>query len=299
MFSYLQLIVILQNEFNAKIVHQPFAVDMALTGFSPISQTTTNSVSWMRLQELDWSSIQSSVVIAATEFVPPTHAKSTVVTVNNPRLVFAKLLQRFAVRFKEPTIHPTTVIGENCNIPNSVSIGCFTTIGDNVTIGEDSVIRNNVTINDDMQIGDRVIIKSGAVIGEEGFGFDHEEDGSPFRVPHIGLVIIGADVEIGSLTTVCRGTLGNTEICDYAKIDDHVHIAHNVIIGERTIIAACAEISGSVIVDNDVWIGPGSVVTNGVHISKDCYIGIGTNVMTNASPGTKLIGFPGKHMPKF
>ena len=296
MIKYKKLISLLQAEFGGKCIHQFFKEDHTLVGFSPITKTEEYTISWMRSQELDWETVRASVVIADEKLVLPANLRATIVIVENPRLVIAKLIQRLAVKRKVADVHPSTIIGNNCSIPKSTSIGCFTVVGHNVIIGEDCFIGNNVTINENTRIGDRVVIKSGAVIGEEGFGFDYENDGTPVRIPHIGSVIIGNDVEIGSQSTVCRGTIGDTEICDYAKIDDHVHISHNVLIGKRAMIIACAEISGSVCIGDDVWIAPNASITNSVNIGSKSFIGIGSAIGTNIEPGAKMFGNPARQI---
>lgn len=118
------------------------------------------------------------------------------------------------------------------------------TLNKGVVVGAETVIENNVVVGAGVEIGARCVVKSGAVIGEDGFGFERDELGRPIRLIHLGSVVIGDDVEIGSLATVCRGTLGNTVIEDFAKIDDHVHIAHNVVVRTAALITACAEVSG-------------------------------------------------------
>ena len=148
----------------------------------------------------------------------------------NPRLAFAKVVKKFFVEYKPPSIHETSIISNVVDIHPSVSIGAHCVVGSGIFIGEVTVIKNNVIISENIQIGKFCYIKSGAVIGEEGFGFDFEDDKSPVRLPHLGSVKIGNHVEIGANTVISRGTLNNTLIADKVKIDDLVFIAHNVII---------------------------------------------------------------------
>ena len=134
----------------------------------------------------------------------------------NPRLAFARALEwldafaGFACDKTPPRVDPTAVIGQYCVIGPGVSIGAHTRVGNGVTIAANATI------------GAHCVIKSGAVIGEDGFGFERAEDGLPVRLLHLGSVLIGDHVEIGSLTTICRGTLRSTIIEDHAKIDDHL-----------------------------------------------------------------------------
>lgn len=143
-------------------------------------------------------------------------------------------------------------------------------------------------------IGDDCIIKSGAVIGQDGFGFERDESDLPFRIKHLGKVIIGNNVEVGSGTTVCKGTLNDTIINDYVKIDDHVHIAHNVIIKKGAMIIACAEISGGVVINENAWIGPNASIIQKLVIGKKSIVGIGANVIKSVADFTVVAGNPAK-----
>lgn len=207
---------------------------------------------------------------------------------SSPRLDFARALNildkqvGFEWSSDVADIHPTAKIGQFC------------VIGHGVKIGANTVICNNVTIGDEVEIGQNCRIKSGAVIGEEGFGFERDDEGSPIRLPHIGTVVIGNDVEIGSLTTVCRGTLSNTVISNGAKIDDHVHIAHNVIVGSNSFVIACAEISGGVKIGERAWIAPGASVLNQLAIGDDAIIGLGAVVVKSVPASSTVAGNPAK-----
>lgn len=161
-------------------------------------------------------------------------------------------------------------------------------------IGADSLIHNNVVIGDGVRVGARCVIKSGAVIGEEGFGFERDELGRPIRLIHLGSVLIGDDVEIGSLTTVCRGTLDDTVIEDFSKIDDHVHIAHNVRVGRSALITACAEVSGGAVIGDEAWLGPNVSVIQKVRIGGKSLVGIGSNVIRDVPLGATVAGNPAK-----
>ena len=206
----------------------------------------------------------------------------------NPRLDFARLLARldsevgFLWSEMPPQIHPSARIGKNVVIANGVTVGADTVIGHNVVIGRE------------VAIGERCNIKSCAVIGEEGFGFERDENGMAVRLPHIGTVVIGNDVEVGSLTTICRGTLDNTVICDGVKIDDHVHIAHNIQIDQHAFIIACAEISGGVKIGKRAWIAPGASVLNQLSVGDDAVVGLGAVVVKNVESGVTVVGNPAR-----
>jgi len=199
----------------------------------------------------------------------PDHARGliTVLASEHPRLDFARLLRLLLdesafVPAASPRIHPTATIGRNV------------VLGMGVQIGERTVVGHNVVIGDEVRIGRFSIIKSGAVIGEDGFGFERDEAGVPIRIPHLGSVVIGDHVEIGSLTTVCRGTLDDTVIEDFAKIDDHVHVAHNCRIATKALVIACAELSGGTVVGESAWVAPNASVLEKVTIGDRATIGL-------------------------
>lgn len=211
-----------------------------------------------------------------------------VIESSNPRLDFARALAwidsqaGFSRPTDPPQVHPTARIGAGSVLANGVQIGAHTVVHHNAVIGEGVII------------GERCVIKSCAVIGEDGFGFERDEHGMPVRLVHLGTVRIGNDVEIGSLTTVCRGTLSDTVIEDHAKIDDHVHIAHNVQLRRGAMVVACAEVSGGVEVGEQSWIGPNATVIQQVMIGRRALVGIGANVIRNVGEGVTVAGNPAK-----
>lgn len=207
---------------------------------------------------------------------------------NEPRLDFARALSfitetvGFLWSESDPYIHPTARIGKNVFL------------GRGVKIGANTIIFHNVVIGDEVEIGEHCVIKSCAVIGEDGFGFERDVNGKAVRLPHLGQVIIGNDVEIGSLTTVCRGTIGNTILRNGCKIDDHVHIAHNVDVGEDAFVIACAEISGGVQIGQRAWIAPNATVLNQVTIGIDAVVGLGAVVLKSIPSNGIFVGNPAK-----
>lgn len=231
-----------------------------------------------------------ALVLVSDEFDYNEKSTYSIIKVKNPRLSFAKVVNQFFIKKNIERIHPSSNIGENCKIDNTISIGANCTIGDNVSIGKNSVINNNVVIYDNTTIGDNCYIKSGAVIGEDGFGFDFEEDGTPIRIPHIGNVTMGNDVEVGSNSVIVRGTLNNTIIEDNVKIDDQVFIAHNCRIGQNTVVIAFAEISGSVVIGKNCWIGPNCSIIQKVKIGDNSTIGIGSVITNDIESNKKIMG---------
>ncbi len=183
---------------------------------------------------------------------------------------------------KELSIYPRVTLGSHVRIGDRVTLYPGVIIGDGVILGDDIVLHAGVSVREGVRIGNRVMIHDGAVIGSDGFGF--APDGKRyFKIPQIGGVVIADDVEIGANTTIDRGALGDTIIGTGTKIDNLVHIAHNVVIGEDSIILAQVGIAGSTVIGNHGTLA-GQVGVAG-HLS------IGDNVTVGAQSGvTKNIG---------
>ena len=216
----------------------------------------------------------------------------------NPRLAFAKTVQKFFSEDKLPCIHETAVIAEDAVIHPSVSIGAHCVIGPGVVIEQGTIIKNNVVISERVRIGKFCYLKSGSIIGEDGFGFDFENDKTPVRLPHLGSVEIGDYVEVGSNAVISRGTMNNTIIAENVKIDDLVFIAHNVRIKSKTMVVACAEVSGSVEIGEHAWVGPNSSIIQKMKIGDGATIGIGTTITSDVSQGQKIMGISGLPLRK-
>ncbi len=242
-------------------------------------------------------STQASAVIVNTSFAPDKEVKTTLIKVEDAYGAFSKLLQFYAQSKQTALVgvDKQTSIDESAKIGTDVYIGAFTSIGKNVTIGnnvkiypnvsiasdtkidDNTIIYSGVNIYHDTKIGKNCIIHSGAVIGSDGFGFSPNNAGSYDKIPQIGNVIIEDDVEIGAATTIDRATMGSTIIRKGVKLDNQLQIAHNVEIGENTVIAAQTGIAGSTKVGRNCMLG-GQVGIVG-------HIKIGDNVKAQAQTG--------------
>jgi len=169
-------------------------------------------------------------------------------------------------------------IGAGVVLGEAVVIGPGCHVGEGVHIGDGSVLHPNVTIYHDCVLGAHCIVHSGVVIGADGFGFARERDGSWVKIPQIGRVVIGDDVEIGANTTIDRGTLEDTVIGNDVKLDNQIQIAHNVHIGEHTAIAGCVGIAGSTTIGSRCMIGGQAGVIGHLEICDDVVISAGTLV---------------------
>jgi len=206
---------------------------------------------------------RADAIICGKQFKDRSDVEKTLIIVDNPYAGFAKAAQLFLPHPPTPmgvhqhatvgesvslgkdiSIHPGVVIGNQSTIGDNVIIRANTVIGDNVTIGNDTLIYPNVTILENCQIGSRVIIHSGTVIGCDGFGF--APDGERYeKVPQSGIVRIDDDVELGANNTIDRATFGQTWIKQGVKTDNQVHVAHNVVVGENSVLVAQVGIAGS------------------------------------------------------
>ena len=212
---------------------------------------------------------------------------------------------------KKGAIHPTAIVAETVKTGKNVNIGPYTiiegeaTIGDNVRIGSNcfvgeatkigdgTAIYSNVVIYDHMQIGKKVIIHASSVIGADGFGFITKGD-KIYKVPQMGNVVIGDNVEIGSCTCIDRGTFDQTIIAENVKIDNLVQIAHNVKIGKNVFIAAQTGIAGSSVIGENTMIGGQVGISDHVIIGKDVKLAAKTGVSGRVKDGAVLFGYPSR-----
>ena len=296
MFSLSELLPFLQEK-GIVTPDQP-QHDVVLTGFTPISNAVEGKLTWMKNQALEWDQVHSPVIICGMEAPIPADHPSFYIPVDHPRLVFAMIVDRFYPKKTRTGIDSTAIIGDNCQIGEEVYIAPHCFIGDNVVIGNGTVIHPNVTIYADTRIGKNVIIHSGTVIGADGFGYEKNDQGEFIKFPHIGGVEIEDDVEIGANTCIDRGTLSNTYIGRNVKIDNLCHIAHNVQVGENSVVIALSMIGGSTKIGRNSWIAPSTTVKNGITIHDDTLVGLGAVVLKNVEAGDVVAGVPAKSIKK-
>ncbi|MBM3252780.1 MAG: UDP-3-O-(3-hydroxymyristoyl)glucosamine N-acyltransferase [Candidatus Omnitrophica bacterium] len=240
-------------------------------------------------------------------------APKPIIRTENPSLAFARVISLLSpdiVRYPKG-IHKTAVIGENVKLGRGVAIGPYCVIEDNVSIGDktvlyagvyvghntkigqDCLIYPHVSIRENITIGSRVIIHSGTVIGSDGFGFVAVE-GIHHKIPQVGVVVIEDDVEIGANVTIDRARFGKTQIGKSTKIDNLVQIAHNVIIGENSIIVAQAGISGSTTIGKNVTLAGQSGVAGHINIGDYAVVAGQAGVTKSIPPNTCVSGYPAK-----
>ena len=245
---------------------------------------------------------QATITIVNNDFIAENELSTTLIKVEDAYQSFSKILEYYnQVKLMKSGIEQPSVISENVIYGEQLYLGSFSYVGKNVTIGNNVKIYPNCFIGDNVSIGDNCIFfagvkiyseteignncnfHSGSVVGSDGFGFAPTEDGTFSKIPQIGNVIIEDDVEIGANTTIDRATLGITLIRKGVKLDNHIQIAHNVEIGENTVIAAQTGIAGSTKIGSNCLIG-GQVGVAG-------HLTIGNNVRVQAQSGI------GKNIP--
>lgn len=249
----------------------------------------------IQIQKLQ--SIEGCIILINKKYADLSFNNNCVIYVEKPRKEYARILN-FILNNQGKNNRKYSLnkngyyIGENVFIGDSTTIEPLVFIDHDVNIGVNCVIKSGAKIRKNTIIGDNCIIKENCVIGDEGFGMERDVDKIPYRIPHLGGVIIGNNVEVGALVSIAQGTIEPTVIEDYVKIDDCAFIAHNCRIGKGTYIIANAEISGSVQIGEYSWIGPSTAVINGISIGENVTTGIGTIVIKNVQNNSIIAGNP-------
>jgi len=259
--------------------------DYRIDGVGTLSQATPQQITFLANTKYEKFLNQTHAGAVIVAFGMGTELKTNVIEATDPYVAYAKAASLLYPPLKaESAIHatawidPDAIVAENVNIgphvtvdkgaviKSGVIIGAGSVIESNVRIGENCHIKANVTLCHQVQIGQRVIIHPGAVIGADGFGIAND-NGIWIKVPQLGRVLIGNDVEIGANTTIDRGAIEDTVISDGVKLDNQIQIAHNVNIGEHTVIAGCVGIAGSTRIGKYCAIGGGAAIGGHLEIA--------------------------------
>lgn len=256
-------------------------------------------------------STKATITIVNNSFEPENEISTTLIKVEDAYKSFSKLLEYYnQVKLMKSGIEQPSVISEGVTYGENLYLGSFCYIGKNVTIGKNvkiypnSFVGDNTTIGDDCilfagvriysesVIGSRCVIHSGTIIGSDGFGFAPQEDGTYNKVPQIGNVILEDDVEVGSCTTIDRATLGSTIVRKGVKLDNQIQIAHNVEIGENTVIASQTGIAGSTKIGKNCMIGGQVGIVGHITIGDNVRIQAQSGVGKSVKDGETLQGSP-------
>lgn len=260
-------------------------LDLLVKGIAPFSSYQASELSFTK--DLIGLKAHTALVVLEDSILEQVDTVGYLIS-SNPRLDFIRILS-----FLENSIGFATYDFAS-EIHSSAKIGKNVVIEDGCKISEGVVIEHNVVIHSGTQIGRNSRIRSCSSIGGDGFGFERLEGGVPLRFPHLGGVVIGEHVEVGSCTAIARGTLSDTVIDDYVKIDNLVHIAHNCHIKKGAFIIACAEISGGVVVGENAWIAPNSCTHQKITIGDNALVGLGAVVTKDVPSKTIYAGNPAK-----
>jgi len=286
---------------------------VVINGVSGIKEAEEGDITFLANSKYEFllESSKASAIIASKQMRK--RILKPVIRVENPSLAFSKVVAFMfpqEKRFSEGA-HPTAVLGKDVKLGNGVSLGPHVVVEDNVEIGDktvicagafigygtrigpDTLIYPNVTIREKTVIGSRVIIHSGTVIGSDGFGFE-VVNGVHEKIPQIGIVVIEDDVEIGACVTIDRARFGKTVIGRGTKIDNLVQVAHNVVIGDNSIIVAQAGISGSSALGKNVILAGQSGIVGHIELGDNVIVGAQAGVTKSVPKNTFVVGSPAK-----
>lgn len=288
--------------------------DQTVSSAEQLQNSEKNQISLIgnRKYEKLWCTSNASIGIVNSDVSILPGSGRAFIKVKNAELAMTQILELFSPALpkfddlihQSAVVHPTAIIGKG------TKIGAGTYIGHNVVIGENVIVYPNVTILDDSSIGANTIIWSGVVIrersliganctlhpnasiGADGFGFTPCPKNGLVKIPHIGNVVIGNNVEIGANSCVDRGKFSSTVLGDGCKIDNLVQIGHNSVLGKFCIMAGNSGLAGSVTLGNGVIIGGSASIKDHVSIGDGSIIGAGSGVMADVPAGKTMLGYP-------
>ena len=285
--------------------------NISISGISSLANAGVGDITFLsdlRYKNLLAKTRASAVILSSDGAI---ECRIPAILCSNPYLYFAEVANMLNPRkpaiagrhpsaFIEPgarvsakvQIGPHVCIGSGARIGAGVILGAGCRIGQNVHIGTNTVLHPNVVVYDGCSLGRQGIVHSGAVIGADGFGMARKRD-RWLKIPQIGRVVIGNDVEIGANTTIDRGALDDTVIEDGVKLDNQIQVGHNVRIGAHTAIAGCVGIAGSASIGRNCTIGGGAIILGHLRIADDVHVSAGTLITKSIeSPGTYTGAYP-------
>lgn len=275
--------------------------DVIIEGVASLAEVTKNQLTFCKKgNESKLVNIKNcTVIISKTAELSNLPKSNTYILVDNPRLTFIRAIALLYPEARQKGIDKNAYIHPSSKVDSSAYIGHYVYIGPNCEIKKNVKIYSNVSILLNSIISENVTIYSGSVIGADGFGYERNELNELEKFPHIGGVNIGKNVEIGSNTSIDRGSLIDTQIGEGTKIDNLVHIAHNVRIGKHCEIIANAMIGGSVIIGDFTRIAPGAQIMNGIKIGNNVLVGLGAVVTNDIPDNTIVAGVPSREINEF
>ena len=281
-----------------------------VSGVAPLDRAGPGDLSFLanrRYREQARRSAAGAILATPGESLPG----RTIIRVAQPYLALARLMPLFAppppartgvhaaailgdgVRLgADPEIHAGVVIGADARLGDRVTLHPGVVLGRGVEVGDDTTLHPNVSVYAGVRIGRRVVVHAGAVLGADGFGYALDERGATVKVPQLGGVVIEDDVEIGACTCVDRGTMGDTRVRRGARLDNLVQVAHNVDIGEQSMLAAQSGVSGSTRLGARVTMAGQSGIVGHVVLGDGARVAAKAAVTKSVAPGMTVAGIP-------
>jgi UDP-3-O-[3-hydroxymyristoyl] glucosamine N-acyltransferase len=293
--------------------------NLEMSGVASIGEATPSEISFVANPKYAPSAAATSAgaVIVSNDWNAACSAP--LIRVENPDEAFAKTAMLFyqPPAPPEPGIHSTAVVAEDVKLGEGVSIGpmsvvcsgaeigdhtiisaqCY--VGSRCSIGKDTLLHPQVSVRECCVLGDRVIVHNGTVVGSDGFGYSVDQQGVRTKIPQIGIVEVGNDAEIGANVTIDRARFGKTRIGNGVKIDNLVQIAHNVNIGDHSVIIAQVAIAGSTTLEDRVIMAGQSAVAGHLRIGAGAVVGAKAGVTKDVSPGEYVMGLPAMSAAKY
>ncbi len=283
---------------NAKLIGDGEAIVDNLSTIQNSNKTSLTFLSNKKYSKYIKTS-EAKAFIVHQDFVNEDDKKNFLVS-EDPYLSYAmasKLFSPFYNDLNNSGIHSTAIVSSDAKIGNNVSIGANVYIGPNCVIGENSCIQPNVSLVCNVKLGSNCNIFPGTVLGSDGFGYAPTKNGY-VKIEQLGNLVIGDNVEIGAGCTIDRGALDDTIIHDGVKLDNQIHIAHNVDLGKNSAIAACCAIAGSTVIGENFRMGGLSGVLGHLSITDNVSVGAHTLITKNISEGGEYIGIMPAQNPK-
>ncbi|MDE7326762.1 MAG: hypothetical protein K2N63_10860 [Lachnospiraceae bacterium] len=275
--------------------------NVEVDGFTSLDHIEEKKLTWVKNWEdgvQESLNCRSNLIVICKEGVDELNRNHCYFICSDPKMCFFEILGRFYFeRNRDRKISEHAVI-KTKRIGKGISVGEFSYIGEYVEIGKNVTVGNHVTITGRVKIGCNVVIADGTVLGKSGYGYYLAMDGHRKKVPHFGGLVIGDYVEIGANTCIDCGTMEDTIIGDYTKIDNLCHIGHNAKIGRDVLIVAGSILCGSCVIGDGAYIAPGAVIKNQITVGKNAFVGLQTAATRDVGDEVSIFGVPGQEFKR-
>lgn len=273
-------------------ITEPIAIDVA--------NERADVIMWCNEKNLEkLYAISSGVVLCPPFDESRANAGVVYIVTSQPRLAFQQTLKNHFYKDKRQGIEPSASVNPSVKIGLNVYIGHNVVVEHGCKIGDDTKIDHNTVIKHSTHIGNNVTIGSNCTVGGIGYGYEKNEEGMFELMPHMGNVVLEDDVEIGNNTCIDRAVLGSTILKKNVKVDNLVHIAHGVVVGENSMVIANAMVAGSVKIGKNTWVAPSASILNQKSIGDDVTIGLGAVVLKDVPDGKTQVGNPSEDIAEY